>query len=366
MQEFVKKLIYLIPIILTLKLIAAGSNDSPVAELKPFAKDIKTFHTLADIIKTMEQSEIIYTYDMAMAVEGSIVDETVRTSRMLLDYYKLDIPQDGSIALIIDSSTQEVAEKWPEVKKFVEVGELDKAIECYQEAIALEPDYFKTYTFLGNIYYMQGDYRNAKQNFLKAISLNVIDYQAYHFLGDTYSVLGNTVRAKYYLTYAFMLNKNNPFLRMSLRALLEKENKTIRENRLSIPAKIEVVNDKTARLVFQKEGGGNWIALVTCLACWKMEPSFKKLLTEDDPLNLTMYKEGLVNQMVFTEENIKANRDISATEQSLHDAIKDGYLNAILFWEIGASIIPEVILLLPQEEKEKIIEYIEKYVFIEK
>jgi hypothetical protein len=54
---------------------------------------------------------------------------------------------------------------------------------------------------------------------------------------------------------------------------------------------------------------------------------------------------------------------IGPDEKVLLGAIEDGYLEAIIFWEIVAVRAPVVILLLPDTVKDQIVEYIDRYVF---
>lgn len=347
-------------------LLLAQNEQEPIMIIRKSEVDITAFHTLKDILNILEQSSVVYTFDLVKEVQGCIIDKESITDRMLLQNYVLHVDDDSAAALFIEKPSERINEIWKQAEELLKDYEFDLAIERYQAAIEVEPTFAKSYTFLGNVYFMRGNYTDAEDILLKAIALNPIDYQAYHFLGNTYAAIGDFESAKKYLTYAFMLNKNNPFLKISLERLLKSAGITIREDRMSVPAKFEIESDTSVRLLFQKVGGQNWTPLITTRACWEVESDFRNLLNEDDLLKLSMYKECLVNQAIFTEHSLRENVDISINEKYLYEAIKDGYLNAILYWEIGVSIMPEVILPLPDDLKNEIVEYIKKYVFCSK
>ena len=66
------------------------------------------------------------------------------------------------------------------------------------------------------------------------------------------------------------------------------------------------------------------------------------------------------------ENKKKEGKALTKNEELLRGALLGKYINAIVYWEILAGEIPQAILLLPKEEKGKIVEYIKKYVFEKK
>jgi len=65
----------------------------------------------------------------------------------------------------------------------------DKALENYRRAIALQPDYYEAYEWLGTFYYYSGKYTEAVQEFQKAIERAPGRSSAYFNLGAVLDVL---------------------------------------------------------------------------------------------------------------------------------------------------------------------------------
>jgi hypothetical protein len=97
-----------------------------------------------------------------------------------------------------------------------------------------------------------------------------------------------------------------------------------------------------------------------------MEPSFRRLIDDKEQgLNaqLTMYHEAIMSQAVVITIKINDKQSICPQEQLLYSATKDQFLNAMLLWEILGNKYPSLFLVLPKEEKARIVEYIKKYVY---
>ncbi len=260
----------------------------------------------------------------------------------------------------------------PELEALFEAGtaafearDYQAARALYVKAIELEPGYFKAYTYLGNSLYQLGDYRRAEVAFAKALSINPVDYQALLFLGDTYYQLGEYGRSKAMLTRAFMLNRENAAVLERLQAVLAKLALRVRDLRLQPPVKIQRVAHERVEIRFDKDRGLRWLALAACMACWAYEDECRaRSPVDEDPLRLQMHRECLINQAASIAVRRAHEEELEVSESLLLDAIEDGYLEAIIFWEIIASHAPVVILLLPEAVQEDILEYIERYVFV--
>jgi tetratricopeptide (TPR) repeat protein len=74
-------------------------------------------------------------------------------------------------------------------------GQHDRAIEDYNKAIALNPNYAEAYYNRGNAYYFKGQYDRAIEEFNKAIALNPNDATAYNNRGLAYGKKGHYDRA---------------------------------------------------------------------------------------------------------------------------------------------------------------------------
>ena len=87
-------------------------------------------------------------------------------------------------------------------------GNPQKAIDEYQEALELSPNYVQVYTNLGTVYLGMKDYDRAIQNFNKVIELNYWDKKAHYNLGMAYLYQGDVERAKAEVEFLKSINSD--------------------------------------------------------------------------------------------------------------------------------------------------------------
>jgi len=96
---------------------------------------------------------------------------------------------------------------------YYQEGNYDKAIECFEKAIELNPDFAEangdTYYSLGNIYYVRHDFTNALLNYTSAYNISPNDVDYCKMLGMTLYLLGRKEEAKKYLESAINLESND-------------------------------------------------------------------------------------------------------------------------------------------------------------
>jgi lipoprotein NlpI len=75
-------------------------------------------------------------------------------------------------------------------------GLAEKAIEEYQQALKLNPNYIEAYMNIGAIYVDKKDYDQAIQQFKKAVELNYYYGKAHYNLGMVYLYKGEKEKAQ--------------------------------------------------------------------------------------------------------------------------------------------------------------------------
>lgn len=327
------------------------------------------FHAPDEFIDMMNKSTITYSIEVAENIKLTNLITTHPEPYLIDPYSKIKCDKDGSMTLIVDEPKGEVKKIHELAAEKLKQKNYDELIKLYNRALELDNSYFKTWTNLGDTYYLLGKYDKAERCLLKAIELNDIAYQEHYFLADVYDKMGNSQKALKHITYAYMLNKNNPNIKKSLHRILEKNNLKLKSDRLELPFQINKISDTECNIAYQKENGLNWMPMANCLACWKMEPSFQDLLNnEKDAMNMkmTMYKECILNQVAVTTSRQADGKPVLSKEKQLHEAVNNEYLNTILYWEIMAGEAPQLILVLPKKDKERIVQYIQEYVYEKK
>jgi tetratricopeptide (TPR) repeat protein len=90
-------------------------------------------------------------------------------------------------------------------------GEYDKALECYNRMIELEPEYFLGYAGRGEIYSEFARYDEAIADFDTAIRLNPEDDEAYFEKGQVLEKLGDYTSAVEYYSKAIERKPDNGY-----------------------------------------------------------------------------------------------------------------------------------------------------------
>lgn len=323
-----------------------------------------------DQIETiLRSSKLVYRVRANRVVQSAklteIVDAKDKNEARKMDPF-LEVRRDnGKVELRSHAPDAELEPIFAKASQAFAARDFEGARRLYLEAVKAEPLYFKSYTYLGNSLYFLGRYVEAEQAFLEALRLNPFDYQAHLFMGDTLHQLGHYERAKHALTKAFMLNRENEVVQERLRSTLAKMSLSLRTHRVAPPVRIEAGVGDEVLIRLDRDRGKDWYPLAACMACWAYENRCKaRAEPERDPLRLAMYRECLLNQAASVAARKETKDPVSPDDASLLAAIEDGYLEAIVFWEVVASRAPAVMLLLPKSLRDDVIEYIDRYVFV--
>ncbi len=295
----------------------------------------------------------------------SVVEEASLPRRPVDPFFEVVRDDRGRRRLRSSPPPEHVAALFREADLAFSAKAFDAALELYQRAVAQAPQYFKGHTFLGNAYLFLGHNVEAERSFLRALELNPLDYQAYMFLGQAYFNMGQPAMAKRAWVRAYMLNRANPSIKRGLTVVLAQLSQRIRDENLSPRIRIDRDDEGRVHLRLDKDRGLRWLALATCLACWAYEDDCSRRGPEsEDPLRLSMYRECLINQAASIAIRNDQRREVGTDERLLLSAIEDGFLDAIVVWEVVARRLPAVVLLLPEAIRASILKYIERYVIV--
>lgn len=130
---------------------------------------------------------------------------------------------------------------------YTQVGEIDKAIDHFQEAIQLNPRSDRTYVGLGVAYLQQGHQTKAKENFLRAIELKPENDKALCGLGMVFNAgpINSQREGLRYFQQALNLNPENmPALMGLMQAAHALEELPLAEEYLKKYLELHVVDRK--------------------------------------------------------------------------------------------------------------------------
>ena len=108
---------------------------------------------------------------------------------------------------------------------FSQQGQWVQAIESYQRAIALQPDYLEAYHEMGNIWYAQRHFTEALTCYQQALRLNPHHARLHHNLGTIYYELGQLEQATSCLQQALALAPHEATTYTNLGAVLCQQHK---------------------------------------------------------------------------------------------------------------------------------------------
>ncbi|HEX3019045.1 MAG TPA: hypothetical protein VHP36_02030 [Chitinispirillaceae bacterium] len=273
--------------------------------------------------------------------------------------------KNGKSSLKFDVPQKIIADLFEMAASQLEYDNYEQVKNIYQKAYNLDSLYFKSASNLGDAWNFLGNYKLAEYYLKKAIKLNDAGYQEYLFLADVYDKSGKGKDALDAITYAFMLNKNNPYLIEFLKKILKKNNLCLNENRLQFPFRIRKTGVKECEIQYHIPYGVVWSSMANCLAVWEMEPELQLRLQGEDKYNykIKMYRECLLNQGYYLEQLKTGGKKLSKNEEIFLEKIQKKYVNSIVYWEILAGEEPYILFILPQKERQLIVQYIKKYVY---
>lgn len=283
-------------------------------------------------------------------------------------YFILEKEEDGLISLETSEPQNEVSDLFVKAEQMLRNREYEELIQNYEKALKLDESYFKTWTNLGDSYYLNGEYTKAISYFQKAIELNEIGYQEYWFLADTFYKLEEYDKALENITTAYMLNPHNENIIGSLTEILKVNNRYLVKNRTKFPFEINKQNEKKCILTYNEINGLNWIPFSLAFGIWKMEKEFVEIdqhYIQQGVANQIKYKEMLISQAAFIDSKLQEGKEVTDQEKLIYNIVNDGYLTEYILWEIVERKMPSTILLLPKENRERVFEYISKFVFCE-
>ena len=78
---------------------------------------------------------------------------------------------------------------------YSDLGNKEKAIECYEKAIEIKPDYALVFNNMGSTYDAKGNKEKAIECYEKAIEIKPDDALAFNNMGSAYDDLGNKDKA---------------------------------------------------------------------------------------------------------------------------------------------------------------------------
>lgn len=319
------------------------------------------------ISEVLEQSARRYTFTEAPGLEPSplhrLSEPSERGARRLDPFLVVERDLGGTPRMSSRTPPRSIADEFERGALAMSAGRWGRALTHFQRCVEQAPDYFKSYTYLGRAWLFLDEPRRARAQLQRAIELNPLDYQAHMFLADTWVAEEGWREAKRGLTRAWTINPNSDAIRSRLRSVLHALDLRVRSGRLDPELAIRPTDDGV-RVEFGGERATRWLPLAACLACWRFEDRCKSRSPGDeDPLRLEMYRECLLNQVAAVAVRLERRVGVGADEVELMRAVRAGYLEALVLWEVVARRTPMMMLLVTDELRAEVEAYIDRFVY---
>lgn len=138
------------------------------------------------LLQKGDSEKALYLFEKAKYLNKNVSYEKLILLAISSCYWKMEkIPQAIDILEILKNNYE-----YPGPEALTTLGylymlnkEYKKALEISKKVLEEEPNYASAWDNLGQIYFFQNDFKNAKENFLKSIELNPYSVDSLYYLG---------------------------------------------------------------------------------------------------------------------------------------------------------------------------------------
>ena len=311
-----------------------------------------------------EDAELIEAYAMTMVWQSAYLKDAAarkearkRGRELLVKAQKLganstllksmldSVPADGGSDEVF-STKKEVDQAMRDGEAAFAQGDMPKALEQYQRALALDPKLYEAALYTGDVYYKTADQKKASEWFARAVSINPDRETAYRYWGDSLMKQGRATEAGDKYVEAYIAQ---PYSRLARAAFLnwgQKVNVAIGHPQIEVPTNVSSKgeNETTINLdpnTFKKDDRSSaaWVMYGLERATWP-NGEFAKNYPEETKYRHSLKEEAAAFRAairVLDEKKIKDPGKIDRSLQVLMQLDKEGFLE------------PYILLAMPDE-----------------
>lgn len=315
-------------------------------------------HTPAELMKLAIDSKLTYTFE---TFEQSI--ECKDNSDNSIKQFSYRVATDSGI-ITYAFRVEGKAKIWlDKAESYFADGNSDSALVYYKLALEEDSKLYFVMTYIGQVYGQKGDYDNAITWYKKAIRNNYIDYMAHWFLADTYVLTNNLADAVEEITIAQILNRNNPRIKKALISIFEKDKRNTEDWCFNPQVVINKISDTKISIAASSE----WTGYAIAKALWEYEPGYKESMGVQPGQYSTLEDKECLLTVLIAMDNVKNETpkklkyDFTGAQFTrLNDAVNSKHINEYIFFEIVLPHTPQVVNQLPEEDINRMKEYLLK------
>jgi len=250
-------------------------------------------------------------------------------------------------------------------------GEMEKSLEFYQRALALDPTLYEAALFTGDVYYKTADQKKASEWFAKAVSINPDRETAYRYWGDSLMKQGRVTEAGEKFVEAYIAEPYSRLARAGFVSWAQKVNVPIAHPPVEIPTNVTAKAENTTSITLDPralkgddEGGSAWMIYGLIRASWVNE-EFAKNYPQEKKYRHSLKEEAAAMRAAIRVLNEKKVKDPKKLDQSLQTIIrldKDGFLEAFILLAIPDNGIAQDFATYRKTNADNLRRYVQTYV----
>ena len=235
------------------------------------------------------------------------------------------------------------------------------AEERYRKAIQISAQNYVAWSHLGDSALNQGKGKDALEDYEKAIALNPYDYRSWFYKGDALALLKRRKEEMDAYATSLALRPRSPILSQKLRHAGMAAHDDFIQPRGFARREGDGVG------IYAEVGhGAHWMAFAMCKGLWIGEPSHREETLGDGVRWSSFEETECLASLIAAYEAGRSKKDFRADpnlEVLSKIGLKDHMLDELAVYELGSRLDPHITLLLNDEQRARLKEYIRKYVF---
>lgn len=240
----------------------------------------------------------------------------------------------------------------------VEKPKTKKARRFFKKALVEEPENAQLLTLLGETYYQEEKFKEAKKYFNDALALNNIDYLAHWWIAEMHLKDDQLDSAVYSITLAHIYNRNNPRLLIRLQEVYELAEKKY-SPRWAFEPQYYIDQEEVGDTVLIV-ADGIWLTYGMYKAVWNFEEDYVFIKSQQEVTDYLFYEEmeaALGTYMAYENMKETDQRNFPAM-RALESSLDKEMLEEYIMYEILLVDRPTVASYLTKPFLKRIMSYI--------
>lgn len=319
----------------------------------------------AEIMKRIQDSSVLYRIDGKDSPPGGWADQLWPTKVAPVAHPR-----------VVTEHGHPVVQEWPvnekaeallqEAEPLFQAEHYAEAAKLYERATTVCPDCYEAWSFRGDAALFSGDAATGLAHYRKAASLNPYDYRLFFYQGNALLHLGRLDEAREAWAWSLVLNPRNPLIRQVFQQNPQL-GLVIREDAF-VPRGVARKEGDAVAVEFDPDYGAEWLAYANCKGLWLGEPSHRQEVTGSTDPGFTSDEEleCLASALaVHVSQREKGTADkVDPSLDGVVAIVQDGMASELIAFEMGARVYPQVTLTLGDAARQRLREYVLRYVLV--